>query len=218
MSMSLVQHQSQIFSSSARTSLWSHSLSVLWAPWPLTVKYLIASCNTGCCHIGIYCLFNVCPCPEASPWDQDWDLEVRQCETCCAGTVSARDSAASAINRELGNAVCKPQKPTQLPWKDSYTWKVRHLSWAQHLHDLQEWWELGHLCACTSATPVSAGGLGHQAEVTKCLQISARCQQHHQRKGKSLTPILESGMCLGMGLCTTVSGQTTYGFWSPFTL
>lgn len=49
------------------------------------------------------------------------------------------------------------------------------------------------------------GGLGHQEEVMKCLQVSVRCQHLHQRKGKSLTPILESG--LGRDQWTTVSGH-----------
>lgn len=57
-----------------------------------------------------------------------------------------------------------------------------------------------------------SGALGHQAEVTKCLQASARHQHLHQRKGKSLTPILEPGTCLGMDHWTIVSGQTTKGF------
>lgn len=128
----------------------------------------------------LFWLFDVCPHPEASPWGQVLD-QVRWCKTCYAGTLSVCDCAI-AISRELGNAVCNAQTPAQLPWKDTSAWWARELSWAHHLHGLQEWWELGHLCMGTSATPVSAGGLGHQAEITKCLQVSARCQHLHQRK------------------------------------
>lgn len=80
---------------------------------------------------------------------------MRWCKTCCAGTLSACDCAATAINNKRAGQ-CKTQHsfPERTTIPDSQT-ALR----AQHLHVLQEQWELVALCKYFSHS-MSARRLG----------------------------------------------------------